>query len=301
MSKLSWTILLVASMAGIGAFYPIVKALDGALDPYLIAFFRFSIASLILVPLMAYRSSLRLPPKRDLVFFVFLAFCAVAPTALIVMGIERTNSVVAAILINSNALMVALLAPLLIHEAMTYQKILGFGVGFIGVICVVLNGNNPLTHVDSIYILGALLLLLGALLGAVNKIYAKGYVRKYDGLYVTFFSVTLGSILLGLFTATRGGFTELPHLEPSVLFSMLAIGVISTAIPWVIWNSSLKHLDAHVAASFNLLIPVFASIYSFLFLSEQFTAWMLLGLLLTSAGIYIVQREEKVVPIVSNI
>src|SRR3989338_1281349 len=91
MSKLSWTILLVASMAGIGAFYPIVKALDGALDPYLIAFFRFSIASLILVPVMAYRRSLRLPPKKDLLFFVFLAFCAVAPTALIVMGIRKST------------------------------------------------------------------------------------------------------------------------------------------------------------------------------------------------------------------
>ena len=62
---------------------------------------------------------------------MFLAFCAVAPTALIVMGIERTNSVVAAILINSNALMVALLAPLLISEAMTYQKYWGLASAFL--------------------------------------------------------------------------------------------------------------------------------------------------------------------------
>ena len=156
-----------------------------------------------------------------------------------------------------------------------------------------LNGNNPLIHVDGIYILGALILLLGALLGAVNKVYAKAYVRKYDGLYVTFFSVTLGSVLLAILTASRGGFAVLPSATSSALLSMLVIGVISTAIPWTIWNSSLKHLDAHVAASFNLLIPVFAALYSFLFLAEAFTAWMLLGLLLTSVGIYIVQRGKN--------
>ena len=294
MSKLSRTLLLVASMAGIAAFYPIVKALDGALDPYLFAFFRFSIASLILVPLMAYRSSLRLPPKRDLVFFVFLAFCAVAPTALIVMGIERTNSVVAAILINSNALMVALLAPLLIHETMTYRKILGFGVGFLGVLFVVLNGTNPLIHVDSLYMLGALILLLGALFGALNKVYAKAYVRKFDRLCVTFFPVAFGSILLAILAVSRGGFAALPPAAPSLVLSMLAIGVISTAIPWVVWNSSLKHLDAHVAASFNLLIPAFAALYSFAFLHESFTFWMLLGLALISVGVYVVQREETI-------
>lgn len=288
-------------MAGIAAFYPIVKALDGSMDPYLIAFFRFSIASLILVPVMAFRRSLRLPPMNDLLFFVFLAFCAVAPTALIVMGIERTNSVVAAILINSNALMVAVLAPLLISEVMTYQKIFGFGIGFIGVLFVVLNGSNPFLNADTIYIFGALLLLLGALFGAINKVYAKAYVRKYDGLYVTFFSVTLGSLLLALFTASQGGFAALPSATPSALLAMVVIGLISTAIPWVIWNSSLKHLDAHVAASFNLLIPVFAALYSFVFLAEAFTVWMLLGLVLISAGIYIVQREEKVAPVVSNI
>ena len=68
MSKLSWGLLLVASMVSIAAFYPIVKALNGSMDPYLIAFFRFSIASLILVPVMAYRHSLRLPPINDLLF-----------------------------------------------------------------------------------------------------------------------------------------------------------------------------------------------------------------------------------------
>jgi drug/metabolite transporter (DMT)-like permease len=76
----------------------------------------------------------------------------------------------------------------------------------------------------------------------------------------------------------------------------ILIGVFSTAIPWAIWSSSLKHLDVHVAASFNLLIPPFAALYAFLFLQQEITLWMIAGMLLVSVGIYVVQWEEKKLP-----
>lgn len=282
-------------MAGIAVFYPIVKALNGTVDPYLIAFFRFFIASLVLVPVMAYRNSLHLPPKRDLVFFLLVAFCAVAPTPLIVMGIASTNSVVAAILINANSLIVAVLATLLLSEQVSHRKMVGLGIGFLGVILVVLNGANPFANADSAYFLGSMVLLFAASLSALNKTYSKVYVRKYDGLYVTFFSVTLGSLLLAMFIGLRGGFDGLTALTPSLALPMLAIGIFGTAIPWVIWNSSLKHLDAHVAASFNLLIPVFAALYSLVFFQESFTVWMFAGFVLTSFGIYLIQKQETTI------
>src|SRR3989344_7539647 len=173
MGKLPWTLLLIASMAGIAAFYPIVKTFNGAVDPYLIAFLRFSIASIVLVPVMIHQHSLYLPQKRDWPFFTFIAFCAVAPTALIAMGIESTNSVVAAILTNSNSLIVAIFAVTFIGEEISRRKIIGLGLGFLGVVFIVLNGNNPFVYIDSTYIWGSLILLLAAVLSALSKTYSK--------------------------------------------------------------------------------------------------------------------------------
>ena len=99
MSRLSWTILLVLSMAGIAATYPILKYLNGAVDPYLLAFLRFFVASLALAPIMAYRHSLRPPPKSDLPLFLVLAFSVTIPTVFIVIGVEHTNTIVSAVLI----------------------------------------------------------------------------------------------------------------------------------------------------------------------------------------------------------
>ena len=294
MNKFTWTISLVASMAGIAATYPITKALNGAVDPFMLAFLRFFIASLALLPIILYRRTLSIPRGKELGLFGLIALCAVLPTALIAISIPLTNSVVAAILINTNPLIIVLIAPFLIGEKVTSSKIVGLFIGFCGVVAVVLNGHNPFTELSSSYLWGTLILLFAALLSALNKTYSRNLVRKYDGLYVTFLGVVLGALALGAINVLRGGLSLLPEFTTNVTLSVLTIGIIGTAIPWVVWSNSLKHLDVHIAASFYLLIPVFATFYSFFFLSEQFTFWMLLGLILTSIGIYIVQRQEKI-------
>ena len=294
MSKLTWTLLLVLSMACIATIYPITKHLNGVVDPYLLAFARFFVASIALLPIIIYRRLLILPSVKELALFGFIAVCAVAPTIIIVVGVAYTNSIVASILINTNPLIVALIAPFLIGEEVTRVKTLGLAVGFAGVLFVVLNGQNPLADVNSAYLWGSLILLFGALLSGLNKTYSRNLVRKYDGLYVTFFAVVLGSMALALVVGFRHDFAQVLQFTPTTIFSLLAIGVVSTAFPWVVWSSSLKHLDVHVAAAFNLLVPVFATLYSFAFFDESFTLWMLGGLLLTSVGIYLIQREETI-------
>lgn len=298
MSKTAWTLLLVMSMAGIAAIYPIVKVLDGTVDPFLLAFFRFLIAALALLPVVMLRHAFALPKGKEWYTFFFIAACAVAPTALIVVGVAKTNTIVSAILINSNPLIVAFLAPFLIAEHVSSKKILGLALGFLGVISIVLNGQAPGALFHSEYLLGSLVLLTGALLSALNKIYSLNLVKRYDGLFVTFFAVALGSAMLALIVMGQQGFGQVFQLAPRSVLMLLAMGIVSTAIPWTIWSSSLKHLDVHVAASFNLLVPVFATLYSFVFFDESFTIWALVGMILTSIGIYIVQKEGEARPIV---
>jgi len=291
MSKLTWTLLLVGSMAGIAAFYPIAKMFDGA-DALFVGFFRFALASLALLPIVLYRHAFRLPEWRHLTLLAFIALCGVIPTVFIVIGIEQTTSVVAAILINTNPLVIALLSPLLISEVVTTRKKLGLIVGFVGVVSVVLNGEDPLSLFNSTYVWGAFILLIAAVFAGLNKIYSKGLVRIYDGLFVTFFATFIGSAMLALLLAFTGKFAGVAEFSGPQMLALIAAGIVCTAIPWSIWASSLKHLDVHVAASFNLLIPIFAALYSLLLFDEQFTRWILAGMLLTSIGVYIVQKEE---------
>ncbi|MBI4080041.1 DMT family transporter [Candidatus Kaiserbacteria bacterium] len=295
MSRSSWTVLLVLSAAGIATFYPLVKILNGAIDAHVLAFLRFLVAALVLLPVLLATSYLRVPFKRDWAPFLSIALLGIGANVLVIIGIGQTNSVVSAILLNTNPLIVALLAPLVIDEQLTLKKVIALVVGFFGVILVILNGQDVSTLVHSEYFWGSLIVLVAALFSGLNKIVSKGLVRRYDGLFVTFIGVALGALLLGIMTATNGTLPEIASLTAKEMAIVLLIGIIASAIPWAIWNSSLKHLDVHVAASFMLLIPIFATLYSLLFLRETFTIWMLVGLLLTSLAIYFVQREVKII------
>jgi len=292
MSKLTWTLLLIASMACIGAFYPIAKFLAGSIEPLVVAFFRFALAALALLPVMLYQRSIRVPRREDIFWLFLVAVCGIVPTVFIVVGVESTNSVVAAILINTNPLVIALLSPLLISERVRAGAKVGLVVGFLGVVAIVLNGESIFNLFNSAYVWGALILSSAAIFAGFSKIYAKGLVRIYDGLYVTFFGTLISSVVLALILAFTGKFAAVVDFSSSQILALVAVGIICTALPWTIWNSSLTHLDVHVAASFNLLIPIFTTFYSFLFLDESLSMWIFAGMLLTSLGVYVVQKEE---------
>lgn len=285
-----WPLLLVASAAGIASFYPLTKSLTDV-DPYTIALLRSGIAALVLIPVMYYWRSLRLPPTDEWPLILFLAFCTVAPTAFLASGIAHTNSVIAAILMNTQPLLIGLASPFLIAERTSAMKLVAIGIGFVGVVFVIWNGRTPGGVLDDVYLWGILLVMTGACISALNKMYSKRLVLRHDGLYATFFGTVVGSSLLILFLAATGGLGGLAKLDAPEWLAAFLIGTLATAIPWVVWASSLKYLDVQVAASFNLLIPIFAAFYSFLFLDEALTLWIFAGLVLTSIGVYIVQRK----------
>ena len=288
-----WIILLVLSTAGVASFFPLVKNLAD-LDPYVVAFLRYAIAALALLPIVLYRS-FRLPHAKEWPFIIFLACFTVTPTIFLTSGIAHTNSVTGAILMNTQPLMIGLISPLLIGEHVTFRKGIAIVLGVIGVITVVSNGRGLDVALTPSYMAGIGLLLLAASIAATNKIYSKTLVRRYDGLYTVFVTAALGSLILLMGMPFLSDVSQPWNLSGKELLVALWIGTMGTAFPWTIWSSSLKHLEVHVAASFNLLIPVFAALYAALFLNETLTLWIIVGLVLTSIGVYIVQRESATV------
>ena len=292
MKKSTWSLVLVLAMAAWASFYPFTKIIQGTIDPLLLAFFRFFFASIVLLPVVIASKKLTLPLRNEWLPLLVIAAFAVVPTALTAVGIKLSSSIVGSILVNTNPLFAAALAPLLITEHVTLKRARALVLGFVGIVVIILNGQSVQSLFQSTYFTGSLLLIGSSILSALFAIYAKKYIRKYGGLYVTFFTVAPGTLILALLLLFHGGFAQVPSLPPLTWLFAILNGVLATAIPYVVWSSSVKHLDVTTATSFKLLIPVFAALYSLAFLKENFTPWMLAGMILTGIGVYLVQREE---------
>src|SRR5947209_3857361 len=105
-----WYVLLVITFIIWGTQHPPLKILSAELPPFLLNLLRFSIAGLALLP-FAVRNKI-IPQRRDLLKMSMLGIVQIAAFGVLtVIGIRLSTSTNSSSLINSNPLIVALLAP----------------------------------------------------------------------------------------------------------------------------------------------------------------------------------------------
>src|SRR3970282_2750099 len=66
----------------------------------------------------------------------------------------------------------------------------------------------------------------------------------------------------------------------------LYMGMVSTALSYVVWNTTVKKVAASLGGLVQLIVPVLAPIMGILFLGEQVTPALMLGGGVVLVGIY---------------
>ncbi|MGB3725823.1 MAG: DMT family transporter [Glaciecola sp.] len=131
------------------------------------------------------------------------------------------------------------------------------------------------------------LLLLGAIWGA-SFILIKRAAPEI-GIFMLVELRAIGATLLllplvFLKRKLRDVYTYWPHL--------LVVGLLNTAIPFCLFNYSLLHIQAGLAAILNATAPMFGVLVAFLFLKERIGVWGLLGILLGFFGVVLISYEQ---------
>ena len=81
-------------------------------------------------------------------------------------------------------------------------------------------------------------------------------------------------------------------VTPGVIGGILFLGVISTALAMVLWNTAFAYVDASLASLTFFAQPVVGTILGWLFLGERITPLFLLGGFLIGLGLVISTREK---------
>ncbi|MEM7298830.1 MAG: DMT family transporter, partial [Bacteroidota bacterium] len=109
-------------------------------------------------------------------------------------------------------------------------------------------------------------------------------------LTIISWSVWLGTLFLLPFL---GKLDTLPTASSISIISILFLGIIPGAIGHVIWSFVLSQMPASKATSFLYFVPVVSLILSFYLISEIPNALLIIGGVITIAGIYIVNRKAS--------
>lgn len=278
MTARGWALFAaVAVIWGVPYFF-IKVALDADVPPVFLAWSRIALAVVVMLPLALHRGALHgLRERRGAI--VAYAACEIAiPFTLIAVGEQHVASSLAAILIASMPLMVAVLSVRLTpHDRPGIARVIGLVVGLAGVVALL--GVDVAGQPDEL--LGAGLILVATVSYAIAPFVVERHLADLDPLGPVTASLGLAAIVLAplAFLAPPDG---IPGGD--AIGAIVMLGVVCTAGGLVLFFRLITEAGPGRASVITYINPVVAVLLGVLVLDEHLSLGALGGLVLILVG-----------------
>ena len=285
------TLLWGSAFPAVKKGYELFQIQEGTVaDKLVFAGLRFFIAGffILLLLLVAPKKSLRLKRKDGKGIVILGLLQTFMQYFFFYIALSNMSGSKGSIINASGTFFVVLLSHFLFaNERLNRKKAAGCLLGFTGILIV-----NLAKDIDiGFHVTAEGFMLMAALSFALGSVYSKIILKDMDALVLTGYQLFLGGALLLLVGLLQGGRLSHFSLEGILLFAYL---VFISATAFGLWTLLLKHNEVTKVSIFNCLTPVFGTLLSGIFLSEDiFKLKNLMALLFVVAGIYLVNSIGK--------
>ncbi len=266
---------VVAMLAAVTLWGPSFVATKVALQelpPFTIAFLRFFVASCLLYPMWRISSRNNVLDRNDrrrlfLGGLVGVTFYFV----LCNLGLNFTTAGDAAMLMAAIPVICLLAETVWFRQAMPWRRGLGIIVSIIGVFMVIRHAPSLGGGAQA---LGDLLVLAATLCWAAYTLIGRS-LNRVPKLALVAHQAFYGMLMLSPFALSEMGQWQKPSLVPCL--SILYLGLMCSAITYLLYNYSLKALAASQVSTFLNLVPVIGVLAAVILLGEQIEPIQIIG------------------------
>lgn len=276
-----------------GAGSPILKWSLQSIHPFTLAFLRFYIGAIILLPFLK-PNSLTVKKSDWKSLCLMAVFGVNINIGFFFFGLLITPSINAPIIASSGPIFLTLLAMFFLKEHPGAKKILGGLIGLIGVLLILFQPILESGFKGSI--LGNIFLLLATFASLVPVFILKSIGKRYPITTLIFWEFIISSILFLPFVVYE--LTAFPLIiDQKALVGILYGAVFASAIAYIFSSWAIKFLTAADVGIFTYIDPIAAIVIAVPLLGEIPTATFLIGSLLVFGGIYIAEGRIHYHPI----
>jgi drug/metabolite transporter (DMT)-like permease len=267
-----------------GLPYFFIKLSVQELSPVVVAFGRVMLGTLVLLPIAWRRGALRPLGGHKAAICAFALAEFVIPFLVISFGERWISSSVTGILIAMVPLSIALIQRFFgVHERLGWRRILGLGLGFIGVAALL--GFGTISGPSGWA--GAACMLIATLGYAIGPLIIQRHLRGLDPFGPLAASLGVASIVL-LIPAVLAFPAHMP--SPLVLASMAMLGVVCTAVAMLLMFYLVGHAGASRAAVITYINPAVAALLGVSLLDERLGLGGILAFALILLGSWLATR-----------
>ena len=275
--------------------YVIAKGIAKQLPPVTLAFFRWSLAAVCILP-FAIKTILQQQviflANKKYIFWTALTGVTIFNTFIYLAGHYTSAINLALIGTTSAPIFATFMAASFLKENISKYRITGMVICITGILYLLSQGS--LQKLAGFHFgKGDVLVLISAFTFAIYNT----LVRKKPAAIspIAFLAVifTLGSVCLLPFYVYETLHTPPVQWTANMGWIILYLGIGNSIIAFFCWNASIERLGASGTALFGNLIPVFSTIEAVLFLHETFSSIHLISGLLVIGGLIIANITYK--------
>jgi drug/metabolite transporter (DMT)-like permease len=271
-----------------GGMYVVSKVVLEIIPPFALVTLRLILGILTLAVILLFRGFPRIS-KIEFLQILGVGFVGYGVSlSLQFLGTKLSTAANGSLVTSATPAFVLLFAWMLLKERITTRRLIALIVATLGVVAVI----DPRTaQLDPELFLGNLFLIGAAITWALYSVLVRKVTQNIDVLLFSLVAF-IGGLPVTLPSGTWEWSTlGVGEITPGVVGGVLFLGVISTALAMVLWNTAFAYLDASLASLTFFAQPVVGSLLGWLFLGETITPLFLLGGLLIGMGLIIASGE----------
>lgn len=278
-----------------GGTYVFGRTMDPALDNIVTSLMRMVIAFCVLLFLCRHRiPELLSITGKQFALQLLLGFCGIFMyTVFFHKGIQTVEGGRASVIINTNPIVIAIVAAIFLNEKLTPLKSVGVLLAALGAVYVVSHGHiteffsGRITLGDMYMFAASAAWAAFALLG---KVALKAGMRPMASITWSVFIGMLFMIPAALMTGHVG---QILTYKAADWMSIGYLGVCSTVGGFVFYYIIIRNVGATRASIICSAIPVAAIALTAIFIKEPAPVSLIVGAAITVAGIFLVNYVPK--------
>ncbi len=214
----------------------------------------------------------------------------------IIVSLRYQSSGVTAILNTANPAITVVIAHfVLADEKLNRRKLIGIFLALGGALLLAARGESGLPDIGKANPIGYGLVLAAMVLGGFNTVFARKYLTQYpafDVASIRMFASTLAVLPLSALVIGM----DFSQVNQQGYLALGYAALVGTFLGLLLNFYNIQHFGATAGALAAYIIPVFATVGGVLFLDEQVTYGMLVGMAVILAGVSLINQNTPLTP-----
>jgi drug/metabolite transporter (DMT)-like permease len=227
--------------------------------------------------------------KRISVQGIFLLCIA---NGLLTWAMQFISGGLAAIIVALVPLFIALFSVMLSKCAkITRWMMVGLVAGFAGVLLIFSDYMGEMQ--DRNFLLGVVLSLVSVLSWSFGTVYTSRQKSSIDILFNVGLQMLIAGVIMLIVCAFTGHYVNLAEANSNAWLALLYLVVFGSLIAYTAYVFAISKLPPTLVSVYAYINPVVAVVLGWLLLSEKMNLIMLLGMMITLGGVYLVNKEFR--------